>query len=560
MVVSDLAMPPISTLPPEMVAEIQYWIILDVCHAAERKLYPSKDDYTCPHVAYRFTPPPSPYSWLIIRRICKAWRHIALTFPELSTHIFITRPGCVKDLLDRSGTLPLHIYQANSMYERARRDDVAASCRLVLPQFFRIVSGSLMLMDTMNVPESLLPKNGASTAISLEIEIQKAGGDRAHTWISNLTFPNLTQLTVTNAAMRTVRPMLVASLRILRLMQCEPIPAKELRSILEPMKHLEELVLCDMIAGEEDMETIRDTYLPGLQNTIDLPHLRALTITQSCASAGIPFLRSIAHPASTSLRLNFRSLANWHMEQRDRACYVQLLTQAVAAWNTLPGPPRALRVATGRGHMNAYSIVNLWCTARDKAALCDAPRDSTFFQISFQSDQEAFLGGLLAALPLGGVTHALLVDSAALWDVIRWEKLMERLEAAEELTVYYEAVEEEPRRGPPPAFSANGLCPRLNTLCVRETRQVDRYFALKKAPKDRITLAHVARALTARLSKQEQSGETGGKAIELDAQVVDALGNTQGPVDIAEYPQVQAKRWLSGGVSRVSAILKRTSR
>ena len=62
---------PMDRFPPELLAESFYWYILEVYQHHDCK---SGGFYT-------------PYCWMVIRHVCRAWRHVALTFPKLSTLI-----------------------------------------------------------------------------------------------------------------------------------------------------------------------------------------------------------------------------------------------------------------------------------------------------------------------------------------------------------------------------------------------------------------------------------------------------------------------------------------
>ena len=85
----------VERLPGELIAEIFLWCILSVCSAASRFSYSFPSDPPIPNLDAALAISPTPYSWLVIRHVCRAWREVALTYPQLSTHIFLTRPECI---------------------------------------------------------------------------------------------------------------------------------------------------------------------------------------------------------------------------------------------------------------------------------------------------------------------------------------------------------------------------------------------------------------------------------------------------------------------------------
>ncbi|EKM60328.1 uncharacterized protein PHACADRAFT_23708 [Phanerochaete carnosa HHB-10118-sp] len=532
---------PIARLPGEILAEAFCWHILAVCSAAERKLYPAKDDFICPDVKPSYVSPPAPYSWLRIRHICRAWREVSLIYPELSTHIFLIHPECVQDLLSRSGTLPLHIYMSSSMFTYTQMSNVAASCGLLSAHFERIYYGSVPIPEDIvySQPQPLM--GGISRLMVLELNFWKASNPTSPI-ISNFTFPQLQRLTTRNGTIAALRPMLVSHLRVLRLLQCEPTSAENLLAILRPMQHLEELVLSNTISGEADWRQVRDTYLPGLRGTVDLPRLRLLSISERSALTGIPFLYCIAHPPSTAIRLSFKRLSSWHIRHGEGGCLLRLLSAKIDAWSDLDDPSlRSLRVGTSRGDLNFGVIVNVWRERLPLSALQNSPRDSTFFQISLDTDHKTFMTGLLHRLPLADVTAALIVDSASLWDAVDWEQLLSHLRSVEELTLRYEVfytVQAEPR-------TARGLCPQLQVLRIHECAVDKPYFAVQQLPPNYARLAELARGIVA----------NGGETLSVHAEAADWVGTVKGPPaePLGQGPQTP-RHWLATWVSEDSGL------
>ena len=150
---------PIERLPDEVLAEVFSWCILGVCNAAHRRSQPALDDLS-EFLTDTAKTSPAPYSWLTIRHVCRASREIALTFPELSMHIFLTRPKCVQDMLSRSGTLPLHIYDPSAWFMNLHRNWIIAPSKLVLNHLEPISHGCLIFVysisDDRNMADTVI--------------------------------------------------------------------------------------------------------------------------------------------------------------------------------------------------------------------------------------------------------------------------------------------------------------------------------------------------------------------------------------------------------------------
>ena len=545
---------PIAGLPDELLAEVFAWHILAVCGAVQHYYYPAIRpgfDLHSPRPTASVGPPPNPYSWLAIRHVCSAWRIVALAYPELSTRIVLTRPACVQDLLSRAGSLPLYIYQPGYNFLISHRNDVVASCNLVLPHLERIYRASLIFDDEPAYPKLQVSKGAVSKAWSLELRFRTTW-DTESPIPPEYTFPELQHLSCRTVNITAFPSLLVPHLRSLKLVHCTAIPADDLFILLRSMPNLEELVLDHVISGRVHWVHFHDaSSSPEVQDPISLPRLQRIRISHQGGSVGIPFLHRIEHPSSTAIDLRFRTLSSPPVCD----CLLMLLLSKIDAWSCLEGPvAQSLHVTTGRGHLNFFFMVNLWRERLPLTTLQTSSRDSTFFQLSLDYDHKAFFAGLLRRLPLSGIATALLDDEASLWDVIKWDDLLSSLSSVEELALFYEIADRasaRPNDATPRDIHA--FCPRLTVLRVRELLLGDVYRVLTKPSPKRLTLARLARGFDAH-ADWEPNGKLPVHLAEKDFSytVPDSAPSARLG---AQAPSLRT--WLSTRTSQISARLRR---
>ncbi|EKM60327.1 uncharacterized protein PHACADRAFT_246189 [Phanerochaete carnosa HHB-10118-sp] len=234
------------------------------------------------------------------------------------------------------------------------------------------------------------------------------------------------------------------------------------------MERLEELVLFDTTSS---WRQIHETDSPGLHDTVILSRLRLLSINQSRGSslASIPLLCRIAHPPSTAIRLGFSCLSFSHAEYDG---FIRLLSAKINAWSDLDDPSfRSFRFDIDEAP-DFYVTVSLWRDRLPLSSLQDSLHYSPFFQVSFGTDNKAFVADLLRRLPLTDVTTAFITDDAALWGVAYWEEMLSLLRSVEELTLRYKIVSSTPVE----PHGAHTLCPRLQVLRICEC-EMDQLYA-----------------------------------------------------------------------------------
>ncbi|EKM60247.1 uncharacterized protein PHACADRAFT_203493 [Phanerochaete carnosa HHB-10118-sp] len=549
----------IARLPEELLAEVFYWYILDVCIAAARCSYSSialsVEESSYKHLFCA----PKPYSWIIIRHVCRVWRQVALTYPRLSTHIFLTRPECVEDLLSRAGTLPLHIYDPGFTYVRKNLDCVAASCRRVQTHIDRISHGTLILENSAanaNCQASVSPAK-ICKAQSLRILFLSELFSASNTLPPDLHFPELQDLSCYNYAITALRPMLTAlQLRTLKLAHCNPIPASDLIALLGPLQALEELVLDMAILTDEDWPHLDGNASTELQHKITLPNLRALRLTDTCAATGLYFLHRIVRPPTTSLHLSFIWLSQVSHISCD--CLSTLVFRMVDDWSHLEASPIRTLQMSGSSGASDYFNLRLWQT-RQPVSRPDPPgTGSPFFQLSAQSGQRAVFAGLLRRLPLAGVKSALVLQWTVGWNVVDWETLFGAMPALEELALYYELVDTS--RSPRHVFAprdTRALCPRLKVLHVHESHPRHAHcghlhvpIVPEDLPPDFVTLAHFGRGFALRGEHEKQTGD------DQDALIVHFNGDTR-PLEDPSPPTSRRRRSI---FRRLLSLKSRSSR
>lgn len=391
-------MPFIDWLPPELLAEVFYWYIVM--------------ETACQTKAPRALP--RPYSWLAIRHVCRKWRHVALTFPALSTFICLTRPECVDDLLRRSGTLPIHVFEPFGT--PADSDWGHESCRLVLGSLARIVSARLTLTDRMLNPEPLpeLLGSGVSQLRSLHLRFwiyPARWQDPEAPLFPNFEFPHLRELSCRFGSFPTFRRMILPTLRQLHIVKPKNISPNALLAALESLQALEELVLDQACDGFQEVLQGTPHSLTSLpDSSVILPRLRLLIIQQYHGDDGIHVLHRVIYPATTSVTLHFRTVSEPHLHD--------LIHSAVLAkleGRGVLGPalcPRSMAVVSG---FDLRIHLALWASRQPLGALahtraCGVDSDAPFFQLSMSYAREEWASRLLGQLPLAGVESALLAE------------------------------------------------------------------------------------------------------------------------------------------------------
>ncbi|EKM60301.1 uncharacterized protein PHACADRAFT_179654 [Phanerochaete carnosa HHB-10118-sp] len=450
-----LSTSPISKLAPELLAEVFHWCILNV--AAARLM--------------NTAPPLAPYSWLTIRHVCHTWRDVALAFPELSTHIWLTRPECVIDMLGRSGTLPLHIHSVERFYMNPTEE--AEMLHMVLSQFERVADASFVLAEEIlrsYKPDPQLKKHTvrASQLRSLKLYIWRANPSWRPPWLlfAGFDFPALRELTCVHTNIAMLHTLVAPRLCHLRLFHSELQLEQELLPLLNQLGVLEELELDEAMRSFAGPQQALGAILsaPNSPTSVTLPRLKRLSIKHVSADAVFYLLHRLSFPLSASVVLQ----ASWRPRRPSSYdSYVAVILAKIEGlcFHTLSLSTTAEsgvtfrlwgdRLAVDHGHLSQlYS------------------GEAAHFSCSLRIPPRLLITYLIEELPLGQIECTLLSEQAVgLNDAVAWETVLSLMPSVEDLVMQYEtfdylANDAQPYRIRP--ANTYSLCPSLETLRIRE--------------------------------------------------------------------------------------------
>lgn len=278
---------PIQELPSELLAEIFYWYILAIFEALDEP-YPK---------------PPTPYAWLTVRHVCRSWRNVALSYPKLNTRIWLNRPDCVQDILERSGKLPLYIMDPYPRLWDA--EAIFQSYMLILPHLSRVTHARLTLTDHLVLSIASLDVIPAidSKLRSLHLVFMRQLGPDLPS-LDPIEFAELREFICSLGSFRAVSSMLSPRLRRLELSNCSPVSPGDLARWLQPLQELELLVLREVL----DQSTLASNTIAtasSLADTVILPKLRHFQLSNSSAEDGLDLAHRIRCPPNASIQLHF---------------------------------------------------------------------------------------------------------------------------------------------------------------------------------------------------------------------------------------------------------------
>lgn len=281
--------------PPELLAESFYWYVLEVYQSHSRW-----SSNLC-----------TPYCWIVIRHVCRAWRNVALTFPKLSTLITLTRAECVQDLLDRSGSLLLYVRAKPYSYitSAATLSHMSAANKLIQQHLERVVHADVYLYpvpvfyvggtDDTNPVLHALPN-----LRSLEL-IQHYFSEDGTPAFQQFTFPNLEELTMSVRSLLVGSRVITSSLRRLSVGEFSTsITPEEIASYLKPLLRLEVLVIQDLWSSADE-----DGAFPTPRRRISLPRLRHLFLQCHRFETGLQLLRLLLCPPSATTTLHYSTMS-----------------------------------------------------------------------------------------------------------------------------------------------------------------------------------------------------------------------------------------------------------
>jgi hypothetical protein len=400
---------PIGEFPPELLAEVFYWHILDAHEIRDQVL-----DHFLPSCC-----------WITIRHVCRSWRHVARTFPQLSAYICLTRPSLVQDLLDRSGGLPLYVY-----YPPVGRNDILKCTRLLLPHLHRVShadftrfakSFSLNLFHLSALHE---PKTSILRFAKLEFPL------RPVLLFQNFQFPQLEDLSYTGGNIEIIKPMIAPSLRHLFLCNCIT-SIKDLVLSLEPLVYLEELVLEEVLQPHWVAVGINPEPWP----VITLPRLRRFFIANSRGDDAIHALRHLLCPSATTI-LHYSYVTHFDPSLYDALSSI-LLTRAVKRDNYgVVATPVSMSLRVNYIH----SLLTLWTERQSMSDLSSEipPDDFAVLQLQTKLSDDRLVYHFLRQLPMSLIQSAALQErtlNAGLATI--WKGLPRSMTHLEELFIEY---------------------------------------------------------------------------------------------------------------------------
>ncbi|EKM60310.1 uncharacterized protein PHACADRAFT_70827, partial [Phanerochaete carnosa HHB-10118-sp] len=392
-------------LPPELLAEVFYCYISLIEHArghAER--------------------PPTPYAWLVIRHVCRAWRVVALVYPRLSCRIHVSTPECVQDMLDRSGTTPLFI---DDVSDRKTVSRIEAQCR-VFAHLDRIVWAQTSLYCTTPMPCTQRPIVSMLETIFIKPRMPGFSSPL----FPGYTFPHLQNFTSHWMDLRSFYKLLPSGLRRLAIVRGLPDTDTSLDdfiALLSNLPQLEELRVRDLFYAPDPLAPEDVHMLLPFCQTATLKCLTSLHITDQLCENGSRLLHRLVHPASANVRLDFAHVSE------SVPCVLSpaiLLTKFHASDCS---PPQSLSISSS----NDEAInVCLWTERLSSEELRAKQEngDDACFVFKTCGSPRRFVAEFVQGLPLSHVRSAYLFEPDSP-SVLQWCELFSLLASVEELCI-----------------------------------------------------------------------------------------------------------------------------
>ncbi|KAH9902420.1 hypothetical protein C8Q73DRAFT_2427 [Cubamyces lactineus] len=509
----------ISQLPPELLAQCFLWYIRTVYY------WPcNKNQGTNPR----------PYAWLVIRHVCRHWRHVALTHPELSSYIYLTSTAdLIQDLLDHSKSAPLRVCESGH-WEYGRN---GSARKLVLDHFARVETALFHFSSAIPNPvpsleSTIYPsRRPAALARSLHLSFWTLPLSTPAAFVY-FDFPYLEEFTCVFGSVSIFGRMLGLSLRRLELRNCLHISALDpLIAMFASTRNLEELVLRDAFRGYVvSMDTLVVTYAPD--QTVTLPRLRTLRIIDTDLSQVLALLNRLQYPAATSV--SFQGLE--FLAEPPLVISMDMFFSHLRQRTPDSSPPPLFRsVSIHRPSLNHIEL-HIWrehMTLAELEAKREAGDATASFSFVCPDIPSGFVSSLLSHAPLADVQSAKLSE-AVVSGVMSWGSVLQALVSLEELEVDYEVfnntgedsqLSSEPYLGFTSSDNDSRMFPSLQRLRVRERRH--EHSALPPAENHPPSaLQPVARELCSRARKassQAVAERDAGLSIEME--VVDFHGH-----------------------------------
>ena len=367
--------------------------------------------------------PPRPYAWLVIRHVCRAWRTVALDFPKLSTHIYVSSLDCIQDMLDHSGTMPLFVYDTCDSWWRYGIE----SQRRVFTQLDRILSAEIY---SHNGTQDTVPQVSHSPAVSIVRSLLIHFGpyyDRTSPLFTNYIFPDLRELACHSCNLQSFYKLVPTSLR--RFSICHGYPTillDDLVAFLHNLPQLEELVVHQGF-DISDVPEDRHRFLPPRQTAV-LLHLTWLEVRDLSYMAGLHLLRRLVYPGLARVKLDFVRI----FEQPPYDFPADVLFSRFHASDDTQ--PQSLSIISSR---HECIRVCLWTERQSLEELRSGTHPPCFSFCLTNALAGSLTGIFLCQLPLSHVETAYLAEPVANGE-LPWRDLFPLLSSTEEVSLSYE--------------------------------------------------------------------------------------------------------------------------
>ncbi|GJE89251.1 hypothetical protein PsYK624_053470 [Phanerochaete sordida] len=469
----------IQDLPPELLAEVFHWCILYV-HAARSQ----------------YRDQPTPYAWLAIRHVCRAWRAVALGYPHLSSYIYISNNSeCVQTMLEQSGASLLHIY-ANPAQMPPNRVETQ---RRVLEHLHRTVFAQIMLLnpdDDSGTPEiPVVPRQGEITESPMRnLTVQCRSISRPFVLFSDYSFPRLQEFKSTSFPLHLYRALVPPGLRSLSLSRT--VGSDQLDdfiALLNSLPQLESLAVDDLLDLRQDAPPQGLSPSQAVGPLAKLSRLTTLRVRDSCLATGCYILRRIVYLESAVVKQNFPGLLTSESIPEHTA---EILLARYGSPNSTP--PKTMLLSSGRA---IATRVLFWDDRLSIQDVTSWKEDDASYELVVNAVPPSFLLELCQHLPLSRLRVAHLEEMGM--TTLRWRALLPRLPALEELSVQCDlsrkadpASESYAQAKSEVAALQQTLLPALAVVNLLHRRAV----ASRMRPSDLATFAHALLAQRAQHS------------------------------------------------------------
>ena len=410
---------PINLLPPELLADVFFWYIMCVHQARMTTLEGT----------------PTPYCWLVVSHVCRLWRSIALEYPHLSTHICLTRPSCVMEMVSRSGNLPLHIHGFSTIIPDASDMDE-------MPQF---LSGLVPRITTLNLSIvhgsfTSLIYHEASRYGMVEIQtlaLRKWLGFSFHdldTPFFHGKIPSLlNDISFSFGHISSLEHMLRPGVRRLSILWPHRISTDHLIAVLASLQELEELALQEACSEPFLSSDLTNTS----SSTITLPHLRSLTLQDYGSDDVIQVLRRVLYPATAAVNLQLRGSNEPEQDLHD--IILSVVSSKINGEGIIGTPRSPQSIAVEGGAHYSLNLV-LWEHRQSIDDLRTASSGSAYFRFSIQYASCGWVSQLMRSISqqLAHVRTMLLTQNIISLGPFHRAHIVTLLPSLQELVLMYE--------------------------------------------------------------------------------------------------------------------------